>query len=217
MRSRQAEGLVALLVLFACAYGAAPPQPLTPEVPAVRELIVRVLDVGQGDANYIENGTSRIIIDGGPSPARFGRLLESLGLNNTTINVVILSHEHLDHYSGLRELFRTSRNITINYFFENKNLSTAVTLAELRDSINADLETMSVGANNAFGHVHEQTKSLWRARTKPWYRTDQNGTITFRTPGTVGGGYAVAVGKGVASMSGAPDATSAQVQCSPIP
>lgn len=333
MRSRQTEWLVALLVLFACAYGAAPPPPLAPAVPDVRELIVRVLDVGQGDANYIENGTSRIIIDGGPSPARFGQLLDSLGLNNTTINVVILSHEHLDHYSGLRELFRTSRNITTNYFFENKNPSTAVTMAELRDSINArvdrgqliyrdtddpcvtgapmctismaggaklhvlrpnpagtipnnrstavklvgpdsasftmwfagdaeheeiawflgaagyavnpgmsvnvlksdhhgscngitnayanainpDLETISVGANNAFGHVHEQTKSLWRARNRPWYRTDQNGTITFRTAGTVGARYTIAVGKGVASMNGAPDATSAQAQCNPIP
>jgi hypothetical protein len=33
----------------------------------------------------------------------------------------------------------------------------------------------------------------------------------------VGGGYTVAVGKGVASMSGAPDVMSAQAQCNPIP
>lgn len=325
--------LVPLLLLFACTQAIPPLQSLAPVVGDSSELIVRVLDVGQGDANYIENGTSKIIIDGGPSPVRFGHLLDSLNLNNTTINVVILSHEHLDHYSGLRELFRTSRNITVNYFFENKNLSPAVTLAELRDSINArvdrgqlvyrdtddpcvngsaictitmagraklhvlrpnpvgstannrstavklvgpdsasfamwfagdaeheeiswflgaagyavnpgmwvnvlksdhhgscngvtnayanavnpDLETMNVGVTNSFGHIHEQTKSLWRARSKSWYRTDQNGTITFRTPGTVGGGYTVAVGKGVASMNGAPDMTSAQAQCNPIP
>ncbi|HWH52991.1 MAG TPA: hypothetical protein VN651_15705, partial [Gemmatimonadaceae bacterium] len=31
-----------------------------------RELVVRVLDVGQGDATLIENGGSRVLIDGGP-------------------------------------------------------------------------------------------------------------------------------------------------------
>src|SRR4051812_10766849 len=100
-----------------------------------RELVVRVLDVGQGDATYIANGSSKILIDGGPSPAVFGHYLDSLSLNNATIDVVILSHPHLDHYSGLRELFRTSRHIRVRYFFENKDPGTAVTLAVLRDSI----------------------------------------------------------------------------------
>jgi len=100
-----------------------------------RELIVRVLDVGQGDATYIRNGSSRIIIDGGPEPTTFGRYLDSLNLNNSTIDVVILSHQHLDHYSGLRELFRTSRHIRVRYVFENKDPAPAATLAELRDSI----------------------------------------------------------------------------------
>ncbi len=299
----------------------------------VEELIVRVLDVGQGDANYIENGTTKIIIDGGPSMPRFGALLDSLGLNTTTINAVILSHQHYDHHSGLRELFRTSRNITINYFFENQDVYANAALQELRDSIgarvgrgqliyrntddpcangspictifmaggakleilrpnpvgstpnnrstaaklvgpdsasftmwfagdaereeiawflgaagynvtpgmqvnvlksdhhgscngvtnayagavNPDLETMSVGATNTYGHIHQQTKDLWLARIKPWYRTDQNGTITFRTPGTVAGGYTVTVGAGVASMDGATDRASSQAQCNPIP
>src|SRR5438045_2294696 len=62
-----------------------------------RELIVRLLDIGQGDATYIRNGSSRVIIDGGPDTAAFGRYLDSLRLNNSTIDVVILSHEHLDH------------------------------------------------------------------------------------------------------------------------
>lgn len=99
------------------------------------ELVVRVLDVGQGDAIYIQNGSSRVIIDGGPDAAIFGRYLDSLGLNNSTIDVVVLSHAHLDHYAGLRELFRTSRNIGVRHFFENKDPSAAVTLSRLRDSI----------------------------------------------------------------------------------
>src|SRR2546423_154334 len=90
------------------------------------ELIVRLLDIGQGDATYIRNGSSRVIIDGGPDTATFGRYLDSLRLNNSTIDVVILSHEHLDHYGGLRELFKTARHIRVRYFFENKDPAPAV-------------------------------------------------------------------------------------------
>ena len=104
------------------------------------ELIVRVLNIGQGDATYIRNGSSRVIIDGGPDPIAFGRYLDSLKLNNSTIDVVILSHQHLDHYRGLRELFRASRHIRVRYFFENKDPAPAGTLRELRDSINSRMD-----------------------------------------------------------------------------
>src|SRR5256714_361208 len=100
-----------------------------------RELIVRVLDVGEGDAIYIRNGSSRVLIDGGPQEATLGRYLDSLRLNNTTIDVVILTHQHLDHYSGLRELFETKRHIHVRYFFENKDPAPAGTLAPFRGSI----------------------------------------------------------------------------------
>src|SRR5258708_35401162 len=99
------------------------------------QLVVRVLDVGQGDATYITNGGSRVIIDGGPDEARFGALLDSLGVHDDTVDVVVLSHAHLDHYSGLRELFATRRHITIRYFFENEDASANTSLAQLRDSI----------------------------------------------------------------------------------
>ncbi|HXN75448.1 MAG TPA: MBL fold metallo-hydrolase [Gemmatimonadaceae bacterium] len=67
-----------------------------------------------------------------------------MNLNNSTIDVVILSHQHLDHYSGLRELFKTSRHIHVRYFFENKDPAPAVMLAELRDSILTRMERDSL-------------------------------------------------------------------------
>jgi beta-lactamase superfamily II metal-dependent hydrolase len=293
------------------------------------DLVVRVLDIGQGDATYITDGVSRIFIDGGPSTTALGAHLDALGLNNTTIDVVIISHAHLDHYGGLRELFKSTRGITIRYLFENKDASTAVTLAELRDSINArvgrgqliyrdtddpcvsgaptctitmaggsklhllvpdpggttpnnrsgavklvgpdsasftmwfagdaeheainwfdtganydlaprmnvdvlkadhhgscngvtrrylellspDYIAISVGGSNSFGHVNTQTKDLMSSMSIPWYRTDQNGTVTFRTPGTPGGGYTATIQRGGANMSGSTDATSASSDC----
>jgi competence protein ComEC len=293
-----------------------------------RELIVRVLDVGQGDATYIRNGSSRVLIDGGPSTATFGRYLDSLNLDNSTIDVVILSHQHLDHYSGLRELFRTSRHIRVRYLFENKDPAPAVTLAILRDSIlsrmdhdsliyrdtddpcsdgrrmctitmtgGAKLHIMapmpngdkpnnrstavkligpdsasftmwlagdaereeidwfessgyerdpgmkvsvlkadhhgscngvtsrylsfitpewavaSVGARNDYGHMHTQAKSIYRQAGVPWYRTDQNGTITIRSPGTAGGGFTIIPERRGLNLDGPSDRFSHQADC----
>jgi len=269
-----------------------------------------------------------VIIDGGPDTAAFGRYLDSLKLNNSTIDAVILSHQHLDHYSGLRELFKTSRHIRVLYFFENKDPAAAVTLGELRDSIlsrmdrdsliyrdtddpcsngrsictitmngGAKLHIMaplptgggpnnrstavkligpdsgsftmwlagdaereeigwfettgytrnpgmrvnvlkadhhgscngvtprylaltnpqwvvaSLGERNDYGHMHTQAKKIYRAAGVPWYRTDQNGTITIRSPGTVGGGFTITPQSGGTDLDGPSDRVSHQEGC----
>lgn len=296
------------------------------------EVVVRVLDVGQGDASLITNGTSTVLIDGGPDLARFGTLLDSLGINGSTIDVVILSHQHYDHHAGLRELFRGSRHIAVRYFFENQDAYANAALRELRDSIvsraargqlvyrdtddpcgdgrpictitmngGAKLHVMrpdpaaanpndrstpvklvgpdsasftmwfagdaeheaigwfesarydvtpgmrvdvlkadhhgscngvsswylrttrpkwvavSVGAENTYGHMHEEAKSMYAAYHVPWYRTDRNGTIVFRSAGTVGSSYTVTAFRGTASMSGDADRRSTQPACDPMP
>jgi competence protein ComEC len=98
-------------------------------------LVVRVLDVGQGDAILVENGGSRALIDGGPDPDALGRHLDALGLDGQTIDVVVMTHGHLDHYNGLRELFRARRRIGVRYVFDARDPSPNRTLATLRDSV----------------------------------------------------------------------------------
>jgi competence protein ComEC len=297
------------------------------------ELVVRLLDVGQGDAVYIANGTSKILVDGGPDPARVGQLLDSLRLNNTTIDVVVLSHQHYDHHSGLRELFRTSRRIRVRFFFENQDAFPNVALAELRDSIasrarrgelvyrdtddpcadgrplctitmrggaklhvmrpaprsseannrsaplkligpdsasftmwlagdaerdalrwfdspadydvrpgmrvnvlkadhhgscngvssrylrltNADWIVVSLAALNEYGHMHAQAKAAYMRAGAPWYRTDQNGTITIRSSGRPGGGYSIRPSRGGRSLDGPSDRRSREAECNPVP
>jgi competence protein ComEC len=296
------------------------------------ELTVRVLDVGQGDATLIENGGSRVLIDGGPDEHRLGELLDSLDLNGQTFDVVILTHQHADHLVGLRALFEKKRHITVRYFFENQDPYTAANLRHLRDSINArvargeliyrdtddpcangkpicvitlkggtkldimrpfngsknpndrstpvklvgpdsaaftmwlagDAEqdavrwflgdagyaknpgmhvtvlkadhhgscngmtdeylaalkpqfaTASLGDINSYHHMHEQAKAELRQHHIPWYRTDQNGTITIRVSGVAGGKPVITVQKGTKDMSGDSDARSTQSECNPI-
>src|SRR5437868_1586455 len=96
-----------LLTLGACGTSSAASRQPTSEKrvrPPSAELVVRVFDVGQGDATLIENGGSRVLIDGGPEMSRLGQLLDSLDLNDSTFDVVILTHPHADHLVGLREL-----------------------------------------------------------------------------------------------------------------
>jgi len=295
-------------------------------------VVVRVLDVGQGDATLIENGGSRVLIDGGPEEKRLGALLDSLGLNDSTFDVVVLTHPHADHLIGLRALFESRRHIRVRYFFENEDPYTAANLRHLRDSVLAratrgelvardtddpcangapictitmkggallhvmrpmprsfnpnnrsaavklvgpdsaftmwiagdaeqdeiywflhdarydlnpgmrvdvlkadhhgscngvtrayldatrpSLATASVGAVNSYHHMHDQAKALYRARGVPWYRTDENGTITIRGPGVGGARYSVLIQRGTADMSGRSDAKSTQADCNPIP
>jgi competence protein ComEC len=308
------------LVLYAWSAPAQPPS---------RDLTVRILDVGQGDAIVIQNGGSTVLIDGGPSPAVLGRYLDALGLNGGTIDAVILSHQHADHYQGLRELFASRRHITVRYFWENQDPSPNVTLARLRDSIasrvnagmliyrdtddpcatglplctitlkggaklhimrpfptgegannrsaavklvgpdsasftmwmagDAEHEALdwmygdagyartpgmradvlkadhhgscngvteryldvvqpsvvvvSVGAVNDYGHMHRQAKDAFARRQIPWYRTDQNGTITIRSAGAPGSRYSIVAEHAGRSMSGPSDRVAHQAKC----
>ncbi len=126
-------GLVAALALGAPAGARAQAPARVPVAP----LTVRVLDVGQGDAIYIENGGSRVLVDGGPDPKVLARKLDALGLRNTTLDVVILTHVHADHAGGLRELFGSGRALRVRYFFDNGDAWPGVSLALLRDSVSA--------------------------------------------------------------------------------
>ena len=81
------------------------------------------------------------------------------------------------------------------------------------DLLSPDWVTFSLAADNSYGHVHSQTKTLFTQYGRPWYRTDQNGTITIRSPGTPGGGYTMTVTRGGASASGPVDRASTAAEC----
>jgi competence protein ComEC len=70
-------------------------------------LHVSFLDVGEGDSILIQDGNQSILIDGGPSPqAVCTGLSEKLPFWDRDIDLVILTHPHLDHLSGLIEVLK---------------------------------------------------------------------------------------------------------------
>jgi competence protein ComEC len=72
----------------------------------------------------------------------------------------------------------------------------------------------SLGAHNEYGHMHEQAKATYAAAGIPWYRTDQNGTITIQSPGTPSSSYTIHVDRGTKNMNGPSDRRSTQPDCS---
>jgi competence protein ComEC len=70
-------------------------------------LHVYFLNVGQGDAVLIQQGRTQVLIDGGPSPEalmlELGRIMPFW---DRYIEVVISTHPHEDHLSGLVEVIR---------------------------------------------------------------------------------------------------------------
>ena len=293
-----------------------------------RELVVRVLDVGQGDAILIQNGGSTVIVDGGPERRPYARWLEELHVPDT-IDAVILTHAHGDHFTGLRELFRSRNGRVIRGFWWNGDQATPLSQSHLPDSVAArarrgamllhdtddpcgdgrplctitlkggallhimrplpngrlendrsvalklvgpdsasftmwlagdaqhdaidwfgdragyarnpgmhtdvlkadhhgscdgvddryldlvhpSLVIASLGALNDYGHMHAQAKAAYARHGIPWYRTDQNGTVTLRSPGTPGGGFTVTVERGTKNASGPSDRRSYQSDC----
>lgn len=70
------------------------------------KLHVVFADVGQGDAALIITpGGKQVLVDGGPDPLGAVRLLgASMPFRDRTIELVVLTHPHTDHVTGLTEV-----------------------------------------------------------------------------------------------------------------
>ncbi len=68
-------------------------------------LHISFLDVGQGDAILIQRGSQQVLIDGGPSPEKLGfELGKQMPFWDRTIDLVVSTHPHADHITGLADV-----------------------------------------------------------------------------------------------------------------
>lgn len=71
------------------------------------KLRLSVLDVGQGDAIFIETPSGKqILMDAGPDFSVLPQLAERMPKTDRSIDLLILSHPHLDHLAAFPEIIR---------------------------------------------------------------------------------------------------------------
>ena len=104
--ARRLATLAAVLVITAAAVAAARPD---------GRLRLTVLDVGQGDAILLEGPRgSRMLVDTGPDPnLLLRRLDERIPAWDRRLDLVVLTHPHEDHVSGMAFLMSRYRIATI--------------------------------------------------------------------------------------------------------
>jgi competence protein ComEC len=71
------------------------------------ELHISFFDVGEGDAILIQKGNQQVLVDGGPSPQALTLgLSDKMPFWDRTIEMVVLTHPHSDHITGLIEVLK---------------------------------------------------------------------------------------------------------------
>jgi competence protein ComEC len=77
-------------------------------------LVVTFLDVGQGDATFIESPSGiQVLIDGGRDATVLRRLTRVIGYFDRTIDMVVATHPDADHIGGLIDVLKRYRVHTI--------------------------------------------------------------------------------------------------------
>lgn len=86
-------------------------------------LEITVFDVGQGDAILIQTpDNQQILIDGGPNKQIIDKLGEVLPFWDRSIDILILTHPHADHLTGLLEVldrYSVGQIITTNIEYDS--------------------------------------------------------------------------------------------------
>ncbi len=89
------------------------------------KLRVTFFDVGQGDSIFIQTPNNKdILIDGGPNRSVLEKLGDSMLFYDKTIDIIIITHAHADHISGVIEVLKRYKvnEIYYNGVFYNSDI-----------------------------------------------------------------------------------------------
>ena len=109
-------------------------------------------DVGQGDMTVITTpGGQRIVVDGGPDGVRAARMLDNeTPFWDKSVDLVVLTHPHADHVSGLTEI---ARRYKIDRILERRQEFDSAEYADwtkLAQSTNAEIIRATPGMSLSF-------------------------------------------------------------------
>lgn len=106
LRSRLLAAAAGLVLLAALLRPPSPPGWPPPDWAVV------FCDVGQGDATLLRVGPrAAALVDAGPDPAKLGACLDGLGIDE--LPLVIITHFHADHVTGIAEAIDGRRTTTV--------------------------------------------------------------------------------------------------------
>jgi competence protein ComEC len=108
------------------------------------KLRVIFLDIGQGDAIFIEspNG-NQVLVDSGPDKNIINALNRIMPFYDKSIDAVIVTHPDQDHIGGLPEILK---NYSVGKYFNNGMISDTGTFKEITQEIKRINSDASVGA-----------------------------------------------------------------------
>ncbi|MEK9131774.1 MAG: ComEC/Rec2 family competence protein [Patescibacteria group bacterium] len=96
-------------------------------------LTIAVLDVGQGDAIYIEAPNGRqMLIDGGPTRSMLSELSEVMPWYDRSVDVLLVTNPDKDHFGGFIDLLKS---YTVDAVFESGTFPGTQVYTELEKTI----------------------------------------------------------------------------------
>lgn len=105
--------------------------PKIPEKPANDALAVCVLASGSsGNAIYISNGSTSLLIDAGLSGIEIERRLMTKGLRAEDLDAIVVSHEHNDHIQGVGVI---SRRFNLPVYINKKTYHSVPQIGKIND------------------------------------------------------------------------------------
>lgn len=112
------------------------------------KLHIVICDVGQGDAVFLMQGFTQVLIDGGPDDSVIDCLSDRMPWFDSTIEVVVLTHPHLDHLGGLSHVLSL---YTIRLFVATDAVSSSRAFESLADLVRSkQIQTISPQATTIF-------------------------------------------------------------------
>lgn len=127
-------------------------------------LLVSFLDVGQGDAIFIETPDGvQVLVDGGPDSSVLRELGEVMGVRDRTIDIIVGTHPDKDHIGGLVEVLE---RYEVGAIVKTENMSdtnVAAAYAAATAQENAEIiyarrgQTLTLGASTTLRILFPET------------------------------------------------------------